>query len=120
MADVYVLSSYDEYIYYLEHTAGLLSAVVAEHALVVLNCEPLGRFLQSPISTQFIKKMFIVPPFLRFDGLFHRFNLLAERCYFREAWKRLSRSEDFDGFINLYVYTNFMNAPTASLINHLV
>jgi len=120
MTDVYVLSSYDEYIYFLEHTARSSSSQIDRNVIVVLNCEALAKFLQSsasPLGSS--EKLLIVLPFPRSGGVIDRINIVAERSYFRRNWETLLRSVELGGLVNLFVYANFMNGPTASLISYL-
>lgn len=120
MTEIHVLSSYDEYIYFLERTAWLSPTGTSRRAIVVLNCEALGRFVQSPDYPKLKSvRTFNIPPYTRSKTLIDRMNLAAERNYFQQAWNNLLCSEELQGDLDLYLYANFMNAPTASLISYL-
>jgi len=118
--NLHVLSSYDEYIHFLERTTDSSSAQFTSNMVVVLNCEALTKYLQSPIAPQAsYKKLLSIPPYPRAGGIVGRINVIAERRYFQKAWKNLMRSIELDRLENLCVYANFMNSPTASLISYL-
>ena len=120
MTEIHILSSYDEYIYFRERTASASTGSSSERVAVVLNCEALGRFVQSPHHPKLKSvRTFNIPPYTRSKSLIDRMNLTAERNYFQQAWNNLLCSAGLQSDLDLYLYANFMNAPTAALINYL-
>ena len=120
MSDLHVLSSYDEFIHFLGRMTNLPSSQFSNNIIVVLNCEALTKFLQSSSAPQIsCEKLLSIPPYPRKGGIVEHLNVIAERRYFQRAWKNLLSSIEISRLDNLCVYTNFMNGPTASLINYI-
>jgi hypothetical protein len=120
VSDLHILSSYDEYIHFLGRMTNSPPSQFNNNMIVVLNCEALAKFLQSPSAPQLsYKELLSISPYPRKGGTIERLNIIAERMYFQRAWKNLLSSIEIDGLENLCVYTNFMNGPTASLINYI-
>jgi hypothetical protein len=120
VSDLHVLSSYDEFIHFLGRMTNLPSSQFSNNIIVVLNCEALAKFLQSSSAPQIsCEKLLSIPPYPRKGGIIGHLNVIAERRYFQRAWKNLLSSIEISRLDNLCVYTNFMNGPTASLINYI-
>lgn len=118
MTCLHILSSYDEYINFLDSQAAHDSPE-CENIVLFLNCEALARYVRSQkCAGKSTWKILIVPPYERALGVLGRINIMAERIYFQKTWQTLLQPSEIARLERLCVYANFMNGPTASLIHY--